>query len=142
GRALAAALVRRGARHGHLRSRLATVMSRLLDACANVHGCLPYQLGRFAAGRGRGAHLWDETGRRYVDLVNAFGSVTLGHADPAVVEAVTRAVASGVPAGGHALAAEVAERIAADVGAGARVAFFKTGTDALRSVVMAARHAR
>jgi acetylornithine/N-succinyldiaminopimelate aminotransferase len=40
--------------------------------------------------RGKGAHVWDEDGREYVDLLGGIAVNALGHAHPAVVEAVTR----------------------------------------------------
>jgi 4-aminobutyrate aminotransferase/(S)-3-amino-2-methylpropionate transaminase len=40
--------------------------------------------------RARGANLWDVDGNRYVDLTAAFGVASVGHAHPAVAEAVAR----------------------------------------------------
>ncbi len=40
--------------------------------------------------RGKGARVWDEDGREYVDLLAGIAVNSLGHAHPAVVEAVTR----------------------------------------------------
>jgi acetylornithine/LysW-gamma-L-lysine aminotransferase len=40
--------------------------------------------------RGAGARLWDVEGRSYIDCVGGQGSANLGHAHPAVVEAITR----------------------------------------------------
>ncbi len=40
--------------------------------------------------RGKGAHVWDEDGHEYVDLLGGIAVNALGHAHPAVVEAVTR----------------------------------------------------
>ncbi len=40
--------------------------------------------------RGKGARVWDEDGREYVDLLGGIAVNSLGHAHPAVVEAVTR----------------------------------------------------
>src|SRR5689334_1357127 len=45
--------------------------------------------------RGEGPYLFDEDGRRYVDYVNAWGPLVMGHAHPVVVAAVQRAVANG-----------------------------------------------
>ncbi len=38
--------------------------------------------------RGKGAHLWDDTGREYIDCVGGQGSANVGHANPAVAEAI------------------------------------------------------
>jgi acetylornithine aminotransferase len=40
--------------------------------------------------RGKGARVWDEDGREYVDLLGGIAVNALGHGHPAVVEAVTR----------------------------------------------------
>ncbi|EWC62720.1 Acetylornithine aminotransferase [Actinokineospora spheciospongiae] len=44
--------------------------------------------------RGDGAHVWDADGTRYLDLVGGIATNALGHAHPAVVEAVTAQVAT------------------------------------------------
>ncbi len=38
--------------------------------------------------RGKGAHLWDESGREYIDCVGGQGSANVGHANPAVADAI------------------------------------------------------
>ncbi len=43
--------------------------------------------------RGEGARLFDETGRSYIDLVGGQGSANLGHAHPAIVEAISKQAA-------------------------------------------------
>jgi glutamate-1-semialdehyde 2,1-aminomutase len=63
-----------------------------------------------------GSHIRDVDGAEYVDWVSSWGPLILGHAHPAVVEAVTRAAARGTTFGAPtqgevALAAEVADRI-------------------------------
>ncbi len=45
--------------------------------------------------RGEGAHVWDASGREYIDYVLGSGPLILGHAHPAVVEAVQRQAALG-----------------------------------------------
>jgi glutamate-1-semialdehyde 2,1-aminomutase len=45
--------------------------------------------------RGRGAHLWDVNGKRYIDYRLGFGPVILGHAYPAVTQAVVEAMQDG-----------------------------------------------
>src|SRR5260370_11461643 len=45
--------------------------------------------------RGAGAFVWDESGRRYIDYVGAFGPLVLGHAHPAVVGAIAAAAEAG-----------------------------------------------
>jgi glutamate-1-semialdehyde 2,1-aminomutase len=45
--------------------------------------------------RGEGAHVWDVEGTRYIDMVQSYGAVILGHGHPVVVDAVTTAAADG-----------------------------------------------
>jgi glutamate-1-semialdehyde 2,1-aminomutase len=40
--------------------------------------------------KGQGCELWDSEGRRFIDFSIGWGSVLVGHAHPAIVEAVTR----------------------------------------------------
>src|SRR5512133_669900 len=66
--------------------------------------------------RGEGCHLFDVDGNRYVDWVCSWGPLILGHAHPAVVDAVREAAARGTSFGAATegeveLAAEVARRV-------------------------------
>ena len=38
--------------------------------------------------KGRGAEVWDDRGRRYIDCVAGIGVASVGHANPAVAEAL------------------------------------------------------
>lgn len=38
--------------------------------------------------RGQGAHLWDDTGKEYIDCVGGQGAANVGHANPAVAQAI------------------------------------------------------
>lgn len=42
--------------------------------------------------RGEGARVWDADGREYIDCVGGHGVANVGHAHPAVVQAVTEQV--------------------------------------------------
>ena len=57
-------------------------------------GGTPYFVERAA-----GAHVWDVEGRRYLDYVQSYGASILGHAHPAVVEAVREAAGHGTSYG-------------------------------------------
>ncbi|NEP10767.1 MAG: aspartate aminotransferase family protein [Symploca sp. SIO2C1] len=50
--------------------------------------------GRFpiALERGKGCHVWDTEGQQYLDFVAGIATCTLGHAHPALVEAVTKQI--------------------------------------------------
>ena len=43
----------------------------------------------FFTSKARGGNLWDEDGRKYIDLCNGYGAVLLGHSHPAVTKAVS-----------------------------------------------------
>jgi len=94
---------------------------------------------RFMA-QGQGAHLTDADGRRYVDLVASWGPLILGHAHPAVVEAVTaaarRGLTYGAPTEGEI---ELAEEIIARVRPVEKVRLVNSGTEAVLSAVRLAR---
>jgi ornithine--oxo-acid transaminase len=38
--------------------------------------------------RGEGTHIWDQAGRRYLDMMSAYSAVSLGHAHPRIVRAL------------------------------------------------------
>ena len=52
--------------------------------------------GRYAIAleRGEGCRLWDTQGREYLDFVAGIATCTLGHAHPAMVEAVTKQIST------------------------------------------------
>ena len=49
--------------------------------------------------RAEGPYVWDVEGRRYIDYVQSYGPGILGHAHPAVTEAVTKAATDGTSYG-------------------------------------------
>ena len=38
--------------------------------------------------RGEGCHVWDDTGKEYIDCAAGHGVANIGHCNPAVVEAI------------------------------------------------------
>jgi glutamate-1-semialdehyde 2,1-aminomutase len=89
--------------------------------------------------RGEGCWLTDADGRRYVDLVCSWGPLILGHAHPAVVDAVQGAAAKGTsfgtPTPGEVdLAEELVARTAAD-----EIRLVNSGTEATMSAIRLAR---
>ncbi|MFF3571698.1 glutamate-1-semialdehyde 2,1-aminomutase [Nocardia jiangxiensis] len=88
----------------------------------------------------RGCTLTDADGAEYVDLVSSWGPMILGHAHPAVVEAVRRAAVDGLSFGAPTQAEiELAEEIAARVDPVERVRLVNSGTEATMSAVRLAR---
>src|SRR5438309_7875023 len=45
--------------------------------------------------RGQGSRVWDAADNEYLDYIGSWGPLILGHADPAAVEAVSRAAHDG-----------------------------------------------
>jgi acetylornithine aminotransferase len=86
--------------------------------------------------RGEGAHVWDADGKEYVDLLGGIAVNALGHAHPALVEAVTTQLQTL----GHvsnfftsAPQVELAEKLLELLGVGAgggKVFFTNSGTEA------------
>ncbi len=90
--------------------------------------------------RGAGACLYDEDGKRYIDYVGAWGPMVLGHAHPAVVAAVKRAVEDGLGFGAPTRVETVmAERICALIPSIEKVRVVTSGTEATMSAIRLAR---
>ena len=93
---------------------------------------------RFMAS-GRGPYLTDVDGREYVDLVCSWGPMILGHAHPAVLDAVRSAAARGfsfgTPSENEVL---LAEEIVARVDPVQQVRLVSSGTEATMSASPAA----
>jgi glutamate-1-semialdehyde 2,1-aminomutase len=90
--------------------------------------------------RGKGAHVVDEDGRRYVDFCLAWGPLILGHAHPAVVDAVTRAASDGLAFGTcHRFEQQLGELVLEAFPSADRVRFVVSGTEAVLTAVRLAR---
>jgi glutamate-1-semialdehyde 2,1-aminomutase len=91
---------------------------------------------------GSGPWITDADGRRYVDLVSSWGPMILGHAHPAVVDAVTaaarRGFSFGTPTAGEL---DLAEEIRDRMPPVERVRLVNSGTEAVMSAVRLARGA-
>ncbi len=92
--------------------------------------------------RGQGAEVWDVEGRRYLDLLGGIAVNALGHAHPAVVEAVTRQISTL----GHTSNLYVtepplalAERLLELLGVPGRVLFGNSGAEANEAAFKIAR---
>ena len=92
--------------------------------------------------RGQGAFAWDADGNRYIDYVGAFGPLMIGHAHPAVVEAIRTAVEAGGPFGATTPAeVRLAELIRSRMPSIERLRFVNSGTEAAMSALRVARAA-
>lgn len=89
---------------------------------------------------GSGAMLCDLDDREYIDYVLSWGPLLLGHAHPAVVKAITAAVARGTSFGTPTeIETELAELIIAMVPSIDRLRFVSSGTEAAMSAIRLAR---
>jgi glutamate-1-semialdehyde 2,1-aminomutase len=96
----------------------------------------------FFVERAYGACIVDTEGREYLDYVQSWGASILGHAYPAVVEAVQRAAADGTSFGAPTTReVELAEEICARVPAVEKVRLVSSGTEAAMTAVRLARGA-
>lgn len=92
--------------------------------------------------RGQGAEVQDEDGNRYTDFCMAWGPLILGHAHPAVVEAVTRAAHDGLCFGAaHRDEPALAGLVLEAFPWAQRARFVVSGTEAVLTAVRLARAA-
>jgi glutamate-1-semialdehyde 2,1-aminomutase len=96
----------------------------------------------YAVARAEGAHVWDVEGNRFVDLVQSYGAIILGHAHQRVVEAVRTAASDGTSYGAPTpREMKLAEAICARVPSVERVRFVNSGTEATMTAIRLARGA-
>ncbi|MFE2358378.1 glutamate-1-semialdehyde 2,1-aminomutase [Streptomyces parvulus] len=89
---------------------------------------------------GRGAHVWDVDGNRYVEYGSGLRSVSLGHAHPRVIKAVRRELDRGSNfVRPSVVEVEAAERFLATVPTAEMVKFAKNGSDVTTAAVRLAR---
>ena len=92
--------------------------------------------------RGEGCHVWDSEGRRYLDLLGGLAVNALGHAHPALLEAVTRQLSTlGHVSNFFATPPQVAlaERLLELAGTPGRVFLANSGTEAVEAAFKIAR---
>lgn len=88
-----------------------------------------------------GPFVWDAEDRRYIDYIAAFGPLILGHAHPAIVDAVQKAAESGTAFGALSPGeVELGQRITAATGL-ERIRFVNSGTEATMTAIRLARAA-
>lgn len=98
--------------------------------------------------RGEGVYVWDENGKRYLDLLAGIAVNALGYAHPAIVRAITEQAGKATHVSNFFATAPQLElagaiqRILSDegyVGASARVFFCNSGTEANEAAIKMAR---
>lgn len=128
--------------------RLSTSEKLFADAASLIPGGVNSPVRAFSAVGGTppflvkaaGCWLTDADDNRYVDLVCSWGPMLLGHAHPAVVEAVQRVAADGLSFGAPTPAeSELAHALIDRVEPVERVRFVNSGTEATMSAIRLAR---
>merc|ERR1719327_1150765 len=90
--------------------------------------------------RGKGAHVWDVDGNKYIDYVGTWGPAILGHADDDVLEAVTKTMAKGTSFGAPcSLENELAKMVIEAVPSVEMVRFTNSGTEACMGMIRLVR---
>ena len=90
--------------------------------------------------RGQGAYVWDLDGNRYVDCKLGCGPVILGHAYPAVSQAVKARIDEGTVYGSaHPSEVTLAELLVEVIPCAEMVRFLKTGAEGMAAAVRLAR---
>ena len=94
----------------------------------------------FFAERAAGAHVWDVDGKDYIDYVGTWGPAILGHAHPAIVQAVQsaaeRGTSFGIPSEAEVRMAQVVKECVPSV---EKVRMVNSGTEACMSAIRVAR---
>ena len=92
--------------------------------------------------RGKGAHLTDQDGRRYLDYVMSWGPLIHGHAPAGLTRALTAAAAKGTSFGAPTiLETTLAEHVCALIPSVEKLRFVNSGTEATMSAIRVARAA-
>jgi glutamate-1-semialdehyde 2,1-aminomutase len=92
--------------------------------------------------RGHGSHMWDVDGNDYIDYLLGYGPLVLGHAHPALVEAVDGQMRRGsIYGASHPLELAAAERLTDLMPSLEQVRFGQSGTEAVQSAIRLARAA-
>lgn len=87
-----------------------------------------------------GAYIWDVDGKRYIDYVQSWGPMVLGHNNPQIREAVITAAASGLSFGAPTEAEVImAEKVSEMVPSMEMVRMVNSGTEATMSAIRLAR---
>ena len=90
--------------------------------------------------RAQGAWLETEDGRQLIDYVGSWGPMILGHAHPAVVDAVSRAAVDGLSFGAPTVReTELAKKVCEFVPSIERLRMVNSGTEATMSAIRLAR---
>jgi glutamate-1-semialdehyde 2,1-aminomutase len=94
------------------------------------------------AASGSGAHVTSEEGKRYLDFCGSWGPLVLGHAHPAIQEAIARTLQDGTTFGmGTRREVELAELVCQQIPYVEMVRLVNSGTEAVMTALRLARGA-
>ena len=94
----------------------------------------------YVVARAEGPYVYDVEGNRYIDLVQSYGAVILGHAHPAITAAVTAAAVDGTSFGAPTpREMKLAEAITERVPSCEKVRLMNSGTEATSTAIRLAR---
>ncbi len=97
-------------------------------------------LPMFVQASAAGAYAYDESGRRYIDYIMAYGPLLFGHTHPELVTGLDALAKHGFVWGTtHSEEVRLAERVRAYLPSIHRMRFVTTGTEAMMSAVRVAR---
>jgi len=90
--------------------------------------------------RGKGSHVFDADGKRYIDFVGSWGPLILGHAHPKIVQAVKQRLSKGftfgAPTEGEVRMAELVARLMPSIES---LRLLNSGTEATMTAIRLAR---
>lgn len=90
--------------------------------------------------KGKGSHIFDVDGNKYIDYVLGLGPIILGYNYPKVNKAIISQLRNGISFSiPHKLEVEVSEKLSSIIPGAEMVRFAKTGSDAGTAAVRAAR---
>jgi glutamate-1-semialdehyde 2,1-aminomutase len=90
--------------------------------------------------RGKGSHVWDADENELIDYIGSWGPLILGHADPAVLDAIVAAACNGTSFGASTPSeADLAELVLGAFPHMEKVRFVSSGTEATMSAIRLAR---
>jgi glutamate-1-semialdehyde 2,1-aminomutase len=90
--------------------------------------------------RGKGSHIWDADENEFIDYIGSWGPLILGHAEPAVLDAIVNAACNGTSFGASTPAeADLAELVIGAFPHIEKVRFVSSGTEATMSAIRLAR---
>ena len=90
--------------------------------------------------QGKGAYVWDEDNKSYIDYVGSWGPLILGHAHPEVIKAVQNKIKDGLTFGAPTEAElEIAELLCKLVPSIEQVRLVSSGTEATMTAIRLAR---